>query len=360
MNGIILAFLKKYKYHFLVWSVFVAYEIFIRWLHGPEMAPAIVYIVAYTLGISVFYLHAHVILKYTLETKSKLLKYGLPLFILVEILFYLVIEYLIRKYIYEYIRLKSTELTKPVHLYIFAKIWRYIYAIGLSTGYYFFLHDLRQRQQVKKMKQQKLKTILLEKEIKNELILTQNALLRAQINPHFLLNTLSYLYNETRKLAPKAAERILSLSDIMQYALSKEASSEYVTLESEIKLIENFLFLYQSRQAYKMQLNLSYNSEALSVIFIPLILMSLTENMIKHGQLDNPLKPAEIKIVYDNAALYINTSNPEAMKNPVSSYNTGLKNISNRLAMAYGEKVVFNSHLDSQNYFHTYIKLELN
>ncbi|MGY0039287.1 histidine kinase [Pedobacter sp. NJ-S-72] len=189
--------------------------------------------------------------------------------------------------------------------------------------------------------------------------MTQNALLRAQINPHFLINTLSFLYNETRKLAPKAAERILSLSDIMQYALSKEASSEFVRLESEIKLIENVILLHQSRQTYKMQLKMSYNTEALTVVFIPLILMSLTENILKHGQLDNPQKPAQIIITYDNSVLYIKTSNPEVIENPISGImRAGLRNIRSRLSMAYGEAASFDYHLDSQNYFHTCIKLQ--
>jgi two-component system LytT family sensor kinase len=354
----LLTFLSKYKYHFLIWGIFIAYEIIIRWLHGPKMAPAIVYIVAYSLGISIFYFHANVLLKYTLNTKNKFLRYSLPLLILLEIICYLIIEFLIRKYIYEYIQLQSSELTKPLNMYIFAKIWRYVYAIGLSSGYYFFMHDLRQRQQVEKMTQQKLKAILWEKEIKNELIITQNALLRAQINPHFLINTLSYLYNETRKLAPRAAEKILSLSDIMQYALSKEVSSEYVKLEDEVKLIENFILLYQSRLLYKIQLKLSYNSEAMSVFFIPLILMSLTENILKHGQLDDPLRPAKIMITYENSALYIKTSNPEVIENPIFGYNAGLRNIRNRLSMAYGETATFDYYLDSQNYFHTYIKLQ--
>ncbi|QNK62930.1 histidine kinase [Pedobacter sp. PAMC26386] len=245
-----------------------------------------------------------------------------------------------------------------MNTYLIGRLWGHIYAIGLSSGYYFFIQDLQQRKQVDMMNQQRLKTILWEKEMKNELILTQNALLRAQINPHFLINTLSYLYNETRKLAPRAAERILSLSDIMQYALSKKGLSEYVKVEDEVKFIETFILLYQSTLPYKMQLKLSYDNEALSVFFIPLILMSLTETIIKRNQLDNPLKPAEIKINYKNSALYIETSNPEIIENPIASYNAGLRNIRSRLSIAYGETATFDYHLDSQNYFHIYIKVQ--
>lgn len=358
MTATLFGFLNKYRYHFLVWAIFITYEVIMQHLTETRLSTLKECIIAYSTGASIFYFHAHVLLKYTLNTKNKLLEYSLPLFIGLELICYILIRYLMEEYLYQYIGVEGFTIDATFKIYIISKIWRCLYFIGISTVYYFLILGVQQKQQIEKMKQQELKAVLLEKEIKNELVLTQNALLRAQINPHFLINTLSYLYNETRKLAPKAAERILSLSDIMQYALSKEASSGYVKLESEIKLIENFILLHQSRQTYKLQLKLSYTNEVLSVFFIPLILMSLTENIIKHGQLNNPLKPAEIKITYEKSALYIETSNPEVIENPISGYNAGLRNIRSRLSIAYGEAATFNYHLDSQNFFHTYIKLQ--
>jgi len=354
----LVSFFSKYKYHFLVWSIFIAYEITLVWLSGYELHPYKEYVFAYTTGIFFFYFHAHVLLKYSLNTNKKLFKYSLPLLILLEVIGYITIKFLSERYIYKYIGIQSPEITKSVQVYMSSKLWRCIYLIGNSTGYYFLMHDLQQRKQVERMKQQELKKILREKEIRNELTLTQNAFLRAQINPHFLINTLSYLYNETRKQAPKAADSILSLSDIMQYALSKDLSSRYVKLENEIKLVESFLLLHQARHTYTIQLKLSYNKEVLFVPFIPLILMSLTENMIKHGQLDNPLKPAQISIVYENSVLSIETSNPEAAAHRMSGHDPSLKNISGRLSLAYGERASFNSHVDPQSYFRTYTKVQ--
>ncbi|MGY0039290.1 histidine kinase [Pedobacter sp. NJ-S-72] len=207
------------------------------------------------------------------------------------------------------------------------------------------------------MEQQELRNLIQEKEARNELVLTQNAFLRSQINPDFLLDTLDYLYNETLESEPIAAESILSLSNIMQYALSKEASTGSVKLEKEICLIENFLLLHQARQVHQAQLKLSYDKDCLSMEFIPLVLMTLTENILKHGQLDDPNKPAEIKITCENSILRIETTNQQAINSNLPSHGIGLKNIKERLFVAYGSRVFFNYHLDSKSYFHTSIQI---
>ncbi|QNK62928.1 sensor histidine kinase [Pedobacter sp. PAMC26386] len=238
-------------------------------------------------------------------------------------------------------------------------VWRPMYFMGYSTGYYFLMRVGRQRRLVEEMQQRELKNLIQEKEMKNELILTQNAFLRSQINLDFLIKTLDSLYDETLYPAPKAAETILHLSDMMQYALSEEASTGFVKMKKEINLIENFLILHQARQARLAQLKLSYNMDSLSIEFIPLVLMTLTENILKHGQLDNPQKPAEIKINYENSILRIETSNYESINSKIPSHGIGLKNIKDRLSLTYGEAAVFQYYLDAENYFHTSIQVKI-
>lgn len=351
-------FFNKYKYHFLFWSIFIAYEMMLVYQGSFKLYSYKEYISAYLISLVLFYFHANILLSYTLHAKNKLFRYTLPLLILLEFFAYCIIKLLIEKYIFKNIGVQNPELDVHNTLYYYRRIWRFIYFIGISSGYYFLLQHQHQQARVEEMKQKELKKILWEKEIKNELTLTQNAILKAQINPHFLINTLSYLYNETWKKEPEAAANILSLTEIMQYALNQEVSSKYVKLEEEIKLMENFLSLYQVSQTDKVQLNLAYASEVLSISFIPLIIMALTENIIKNGQLDNPSKPAEIKIVYEFSTLYIETISFEAIEKRIDSDEAILKNISNRLFLAYGEKAIFNYHLDSQNYFHTYMKVQ--
>jgi len=359
MKAALLVFLDKYKYHFLTWSVFICYEIIIKRIGYGDQTPFKNYIFHYTVNVSIFYLHANFLLKCDLKNRSKVFKYSLIFLIPFELLLFVIFKYAGDSIFYQYIGVKETAgfIIGSRNYYIMS-IWRTVLFMGYGTGYYFLKYNQQQKDIVEKLKQQELQQIILDKEIKNELILTQNALLRAQINPHFLINTLSYLYNETRKQTPKAAETILSLTDIMQYALSKEESSGYIKLEKEICLIENFLLLHQTIQPEQTPLKISYNKEALSILFIPLLLMTLTENIIRHNQLNTPLKPAEIKIRYKNSILCIETSNHEPIIEHPDDRDTGLKNIVKRLFLAYGENATFYSNLDTENYFYTCTRVQ--
>lgn len=355
MNDHLSGFFKKYKYHFLIWTVYIIYEMVSMWLASIKFVSVSIYIFNYTFIISLFYFHANILMKYTLESNNKLLRYSLVFLVLIEFILFISIKYQCDLIFYRY--------QDPEHLnrYRFDlnslsnKIYRTIYFMVYSTGYYFIISTRERRQQVEEMEQQKLKKQIQEREIKNELISTQNAFLKSQINPEFLINTLNYLYKETYDAEPVAAESILCLSDIMQYALSKEASAGFVKLKKEIELIENFLLLHQARQVHEAQLKLSYAPQALSNLFIPLVLMTLTENILKHGKLDDPDKPAEIRITYEDSILRIETANQKSMNSNMPSYGIGLKNIKDRLFMAYGEKAIFDYHLDSEGYFHTAI-----
>lgn len=355
MNTHLPGFFNKYKYHFLIWTVYIIYEMATIWLLSLKFVSVNPYIFNYVFNISLFYFHAHVLLKYTLESKNKLLKYNLVFLVLIEFMLFIGIKYQCELIFYRY--------EDPAHLqgyrfdlkFLSKMIYRTIYFMIYSTGYYFIIRTRERRQQVEEMEQQRLKNQIQEREIKNELISTQNAFLKSQINPDFLIKTLNYLYNETYEAEPVAAESILCLSDIMQYALSKEASAGFVKLEKEIELIENFLLLHQARQVHEAQLKLSYSPEALSTLFIPLVLMTLTENILKHGKLDDPDKPAEIKITYEDSILRIETTNQKSMNSNIPSYGIGLKNIKDRLFMAYDEKAIFEYYLDAKGHFHTVI-----
>ena len=103
MKNIFLAFLNKYKYHFLIWGIYIAYEVIMQHLTEDRLSSLKECIIAYSTGASIFYFHAHVLLKYTLNTKNRLLEYSLPLFIILELICYIVIRYLIEEYLYKYI-----------------------------------------------------------------------------------------------------------------------------------------------------------------------------------------------------------------------------------------------------------------
>lgn len=358
LNRVIKA-IKKHRYHFIVWSVFMAYEILIAGIFSGFYSSFTNYALHYFFNILLFYSHAFLLFETLWNEKYKWSKIILPFLILIEIALYVLIVYSFEIFFTKYLHIVVLQKTAFSKAYISRTVWRGLYFIGFSTAYYVILRNQYRKQQMEEMERQKLLSIIQQEEIKNELMRTQNAYLKSQINPHFLINTLSHLYNETRKLAPKAAEGIISLSDMMQYALSKEVATGMMRLQDEIKLVENYLYLHQARQVHPAALTLEYDEECQKLNFIPLVLMTLVENILKHGKLDRADQPAIIRITFENEVLHIHTSNLKSVNPKAAGHGMGLKNINDRLIQSYGDSVTFEYASDERKYFNTDIVITM-
>ena len=345
--------IKEHRYHFIVWSVFIAYEILIAGIFSGYYSSFTNYALHYFFNILLFYSHAFLLFETLWNGKYKWSKLSLPLLILIEIALYVLVVYSFEIFFTKYLHIVVLQKTAFSKAYVSRTVWRGLYFIGFSTAYYVILRNQYRKQQMEEMERQKLLSIIQQEEIKNELMRTQNAYLKSQINPHFLINTLSHLYNETRKLAPKAAESIISLSDMMQYALSKEVAMGMMRLHDEIKLVENYLHLHQARQVHPAELSLEYDEECQKLNFIPLVLMTLVENILKHGRLDQPDHPAVIRITVEDNILHIHTSNLRSVNPKASGHGMGLKNIKERLIQSYGDHATFEYGSDENKYFNT-------
>jgi len=146
---------------------------------------------------------------------------------------------------------------------------------------------------------------------------------------------------------------------MMQYALSKEVAAGMMRLHDEIKLVENYLHLHQARQVHPAVLALEYDEECQKLNFIPLVLMTLVENMLKHGKLDQADHPAVIRITFENEVLHIYTSNLKSVNPKAIGHGMGLKNIKDRLIQSYGDHVTFEYTSDERKYFNTDIFINM-
>lgn len=117
--------------------------------------------------------------------------------------------------------------------------------------------------------------------------------LKAQINPHFLYNTLNNIYTLCLIGSDHAAESILKLSNIMRY-VTDESDADFVPLSDEIACISNFIALQKLRLGKKVTLKYEVEGEADNHRISPLLLMTFIENAFKYG-LSNHLE-ASIKI----------------------------------------------------------------
>jgi|GEM_PF-2209652 len=137
-------------------------------------------------------------------------------------------------------------------------------------------------------------------------------LLQAQINPHFLFNSLNTIAWMTGKDPEKAEELILHLSNFLRQSFDQKG--EMVTLRKELEYLKSYLFIEQARFREKLTVDYSIDDEALGASIPPFLIQPLVENAIKHGiskKKDGGTVKIEVK------------SNPDAVKVAVSDNGAG-------------------------------------
>ena len=107
-------------------------------------------------------------------------------------------------------------------------------------------------------------------------------LLKGQIHPHFLFNTLNNLYSLTLKKADCAPEVVLKLSELMDYMLY-DANAPQLSLKKEINYIKNYISLEKIRYGDRADISFDVKGEVESYQIAPLLLLPFIENSFKHG-----------------------------------------------------------------------------
>jgi LytS/YehU family sensor histidine kinase len=175
----------------------------------------------------------------------------------------------------------------------------------------------------------------------NEEILVQKSqaelnFLKAQVQPHFLFNTLNNIYFEAFKEAPRTAELIDRLSDIMRYFVD-ETPKDAIALSTEVSFIENYITLEKIRIRHGVDITFEKSFDS-DLRIPPMLLMTFVENIFKHGinrsGIQNQIR---ISLVQQDRYLIFTTSNsiqPTTIKQQSNSF--GIANLKKRLAMLYG------------------------
>jgi LytS/YehU family sensor histidine kinase len=175
--------------------------------------------------------------------------------------------------------------------------------------------------------------------------------LKAQINPHFLHNTLNFLYAKSLPYSSELSEGILTLSDIMRYALSEgNAKDGKAPLKDEIEHVRNVIKINQLR--FSNNLNVKFNVEGVvnGATIIPFVLITLVENAFKHGDLKSTEHPIDILLRINDSELYFYCRNKKKNGPKELSTGIGLDNIKKRLELAYGNNYKLNVKDEAEFY----------
>lgn len=237
-------------------------------------------------------------------------------------------------------------------------LWRCCYFVGFSTGYFYLNTYIQQKNRAGELEKEKLISIIDQQKVQAKLAKVQNDFLKVRINPHFLFNTLTFLHASTRISMPKVADSILLLSEIMRYSLRNEVKDETLLTE-EVEHVKNFIELHKIRSDSKLYLDIHTEGNFEDVSFVPLVLLTLTENIFKHGVLTDMQHPAEMYIALVDDHLMIRSRNLRNHVRPPGSYNLGLFTIQKLLEKRYANKYTLEFGTDNYNYFKISIEIKV-
>ena len=175
--------------------------------------------------------------------------------------------------------------------------------------------------------------------------------LKAQINPHFLHNTLNFLYAKSLPYSSELSEGILTLSDIMRYALSEgNAKDGKAPLKDEIEHVRNVIKINQLRFSNNLNVNFDVEGVVNGATIIPFVLITLVENAFKHGDLKSTEHPIDINLQVLDSKLYFYCRNKKKNGPKELSTGIGLDNIKKRLDLAYSSHYCLNIKDESEFY----------
>ncbi len=161
-------------------------------------------------------------------------------------------------------------------------------------------------------------------------------LLKSQVQPHFLFNTLNNIYYEAYREAPATAQLIERLSDIMRYFVD-ESPRDRILLTTEIQFLKNYIALEKIRIRHGVNLTFRENYGA-NLSIPPMLLMTFIENIFKHGiDKSSNVNSVEVCLTQQNDYLFFETKNSITyMPTGISTSGFGIKNLRERLTLLYG------------------------
>ena len=183
-------------------------------------------------------------------------------------------------------------------------------------------------------------------------------LLKAQVHPHFLFNTLNNIYSFSLENSPKTPELILKLSSLLSYMLY-DCKTDEVRLENEIKIMKNYIDLERERYGNKIEISWSVEGEIKDKFIAPLLMLPFLENAFKHGtseQLEKPWLSVDISVSQN--ILKGKIANSKNEYTPATNHGIGIQNVKKRLAFIYPGKHELKLN-DEGNFFVVSLLIEL-
>jgi hypothetical protein len=177
-------------------------------------------------------------------------------------------------------------------------------------------------------------------------------LLKAQVHPHFLFNTLNNIYSFTINQSPQAPKLVLNLSDILHYMIT-ECEPALVPLAKEIKMIQNYTNLERIRYGTRLDMQVNIYEEYKNLAIAPLLMIPFIENSFKHGAsqvLQRPWIKLNIWVEENLLRFELSNNKPIKVSPNEGKKGIGLANVQKRLELLYPGRHLLKINYDAESF----------
>ncbi len=235
----------------------------------------------------------------------------------------------------------------------------YVQYFSYAMLYFYVYESFKKERELRRLEEEKLRrelenSILKQNELNSEKdkLLLEYAFLRAQVNPHFLHNTLNVLFSQALEYSQELADNILKLSKIMRYSLEGvDFEIDMVKVEKELEHLQLLMDINNIRFGNSKEIDYSVEGEVANQMIPPLSIITAVENAFKYGDLKDPAHPLVIRIVLKPTQVYFYCRNKKRKNNlDLSSHNIGITNLRKRLDVAFADKYILKANEDDDFY----------
>jgi two-component system LytT family sensor kinase len=353
INGPINKPVRKYKplLHLIAWLVYIGIESGPYFI-GSTFQLVLFLLLPFVMYIGLFYFCTGYLFPLFYD-KKKVLK-----FILVNLLvivLYLMLVAWVTLMLYRYLDKATTISFKNTLMNI---IYRGSMFVALAIAYWIAKRLIATQKRNNTLLENYYLQELREEELKQAIATAELAYIRAQINPHFLFNTLNFLYSSIYPLSGDIAKSVLMLSDIMRFVIENNEGGA-TDLSLEIRHIENYIKLNQLQSEYILYIDFEYTGILGNKKIIPFLLMNLVENAFKHGDLMDVKYPLKIRLEMLSESIRFCITNKISKVNLYEKSGIGMNNLEKCLELFYNNKFTLTTQNDGQYYSCT-LDIELN
>ncbi|GGE70531.1 sensor histidine kinase [Pedobacter psychrotolerans] len=211
----------------------------------------------------------------------------------------------------------------------------------MSYTYWLIIYKINNEKKLFQIERERVEQLERTTILENSNLNAELNYLKYQINPHFLFNTLSFIYARVIKFSDEAAKSVMLLSNIMNYALLNNDIEGKIELNQELEHLKNLIEINQLRFNKNLHISLELpSSEELAEIKIPqLTLVTFLENVFKYGDLSYKDHPVKISVTVTNNFLrfYISNKKSTSIRQKIQN-GIGIANVKKRLDLLYSKE----------------------